>query len=70
MRLYDEQRPATLQDVSYLRRALKRELEGLRVPFDLANDVLLAVAEDADLLALDRLAVETAALQTKPACAG
>ncbi len=45
MRLYDEQRPATLQDVSYLRRALKRELEGLRVPFDLANDVLLAVAE-------------------------
>lgn len=45
MRLYEERRAATLEDVSHLRRALGRELHNLRVPFDIANDVLLAVAE-------------------------
>lgn len=45
MRLFDECRPGTLADVSYLRRAVGRELQNLRIPFDLANEVLLAIAE-------------------------
>lgn len=45
MKLFEEVRPATLQDVSWLRRALRRELENLRIEADLANDVQLAIAE-------------------------
>ncbi|MEQ1696017.1 MAG: SpoIIE family protein phosphatase [Hyphomicrobiaceae bacterium] len=45
VKLFDQTLPATVENVSWLRRAIKREFVGLRVHIDLMNDVLLAIAE-------------------------
>lgn len=45
MKLFDQTLPATVESVSWLRRAIKREFVSLRVHIDLMNDVLLAIAE-------------------------
>ena len=45
MKLFDETRPATPEDVSWLRRSVRRELIGLKLQPELINDVQLVVAE-------------------------
>lgn len=45
MKLFDQVLPATVESVSWLRRALKREFVSLRIHSDLMNDVMLAVTE-------------------------
>jgi DNA-binding response OmpR family regulator/anti-sigma regulatory factor (Ser/Thr protein kinase) len=45
MKLFDETRPATPENVSWLRRSVRRELVGLKLQSELINDVQLVVAE-------------------------
>jgi CheY-like chemotaxis protein/anti-sigma regulatory factor (Ser/Thr protein kinase) len=45
MKLFDATRPATLEDVSWLRNAMRRELENLRMVSGLVDDLQLVVAE-------------------------
>lgn len=45
MKLFDQQRPATVEDVAWLRKAIRRELRNLRMQPDLIDDVQLAIAE-------------------------
>jgi len=45
MKLFDQVLPATVENVSWLRRALTREFVSLRIHADLLNDVVLAVTE-------------------------
>ncbi|OZA91501.1 MAG: hypothetical protein B7X76_02225, partial [Azorhizobium sp. 39-67-5] len=45
MKLFEARRPATLEEVSWLRKALGRQLGELRLPGDVAGEMVLAVAE-------------------------
>jgi CheY-like chemotaxis protein/anti-sigma regulatory factor (Ser/Thr protein kinase) len=45
MNLFDATRPATLENVSWLRNAMRRELENLRMVSGLVDDLQLVVAE-------------------------
>lgn len=45
MKIFSETRAATLEDVSWLRRAIRRELTNLRIQPELVNDVQVAIAE-------------------------
>ena len=45
MRIFRESRPATLQDVSWLRRAMCAELDNLRLKRDLVDDLAIVVSE-------------------------
>ncbi|MFM2422105.1 MAG: hypothetical protein RL291_635 [Pseudomonadota bacterium] len=45
MKLFDQTRPATLEDVSWLRKAVRRQFEGLNIASDLSNEFVLAIAE-------------------------
>ncbi|QTL05225.1 SpoIIE family protein phosphatase [Aquabacter sp. L1I39] len=45
MKLFEARRPATLEEVSWLRKALRRQLLQLRVGADITDEVVLAVAE-------------------------
>ena len=45
MKLFEDRRPATLEEVSWLRKALRREFSQLRVGPDIADEIVLAVAE-------------------------
>lgn len=45
VKLFEARRPATLEDVSWLRKALGRQLGELRLPGDVAGEIVLAVAE-------------------------
>ena len=45
MKIFDEKRDATLQNVSWLRSAMRRALEGLHISEDLVNDIQLAISE-------------------------
>jgi CheY-like chemotaxis protein/anti-sigma regulatory factor (Ser/Thr protein kinase) len=45
MNLFEATRPATLDDVSWLRNAMRRELENLRMVSGLVDDLQLVVAE-------------------------
>jgi anti-sigma regulatory factor (Ser/Thr protein kinase)/CheY-like chemotaxis protein len=45
MRIFEEARPATLEDVSWLRKALARRLEDLRLSAEIINDLQITVSE-------------------------
>ncbi len=45
MKLFEARRPATLDEVSWLRKALRRKLSELRLASDVADEIVLAVAE-------------------------
>ncbi len=45
MKLFDEIRPATVEDVAWLRKTIRRELRSLRIQADLVDDIQLAIAE-------------------------
>jgi DNA-binding response OmpR family regulator/anti-sigma regulatory factor (Ser/Thr protein kinase) len=45
MKLFEAARPATLEDVSWLRNAMRRELENLRMVAGLVDDLQLVVSE-------------------------
>lgn len=45
MKLFEARRPASLEDVSWLRKALRRQFGELRLPGDVADETVLAVAE-------------------------
>lgn len=45
MKLFEARRPATLEEVSWLRRALRRQFAQLRLGADIADEIVLAVAE-------------------------
>lgn len=45
VRLFEARRPATLEEVSWLRKALRRQLLQLRVGADITDEVVLAIAE-------------------------
>ncbi|MEP9377046.1 SpoIIE family protein phosphatase [Aquabacter sp. CN5-332] len=45
MKLFEARRPATLEDVSWLRKALRRQFAQLRLGADVADEIVLAVAE-------------------------
>jgi CheY-like chemotaxis protein/anti-sigma regulatory factor (Ser/Thr protein kinase) len=45
MNIFDVKRPATLENVSWLRNAMRRELENLRMVSGLVDDLQLVVAE-------------------------
>lgn len=45
MKLFEARRPATLEDVSWLRKALGRQLAELRLPGDVAGEIVLAIVE-------------------------
>lgn len=45
MLIYQERRPATLQDVSWLRRGLARRLEEMRLSRDIIDDMQLVLSE-------------------------
>ncbi|MGU3496486.1 SpoIIE family protein phosphatase [Xanthobacteraceae bacterium A53D] len=45
MKLFEAVRPATLEDVSWLRKALRRQLAQLRIGTDIVDEVVLAMVE-------------------------
>lgn len=45
MKLFHETRPATVEDVAWLRKTIRRELRNLRIQADLVDDIQLAIAE-------------------------
>ena len=45
MKLFDHRLPATRENVSWLRKAVRRELIGLKLRQDLINDLQLVIAE-------------------------
>lgn len=45
VKLFEARRPATLEEVSWLRKALRRQLLQLRVGSDITDEVVLAIAE-------------------------
>ncbi|WP_029006691.1 SpoIIE family protein phosphatase [Azorhizobium doebereinerae] len=45
MKLFEASRPATLEEVSWLRKALKRQFAQLRIGPDIADEVVLAMVE-------------------------
>lgn len=45
MNLFDQTSPATVEGVTWLRRAVRREFECLNIAVDLGNELLLAIAE-------------------------
>lgn len=45
MKLFEARRPATLEEVSWLRKALRRQLAQLRIGADIADEVVLAMVE-------------------------
>ncbi|TCT05964.1 SpoIIE family protein phosphatase [Aquabacter spiritensis] len=45
MKLFEARRAATLEDVSWLRKALRRRFAELRIGADIADEIVLAVAE-------------------------
>ncbi|WP_127088074.1 SpoIIE family protein phosphatase [Aquabacter cavernae] len=45
MKLFEARRPASLEEVSWLRKALRRQFGELRLPSDVADETVLAVAE-------------------------
>ncbi|MEW6122821.1 MAG: SpoIIE family protein phosphatase [Pseudomonadota bacterium] len=45
MKLFEARRPASLEEVSWLRKALRRQFGELRLPSDVADEIVLSVAE-------------------------
>lgn len=45
MKLFEARRPANLEEVSWLRKALRRQFDELRLPGEVADETVLAVAE-------------------------
>ncbi|WP_341988120.1 SpoIIE family protein phosphatase [Azorhizobium sp. AG788] len=45
MKLFEARRPATLEEVSWLRKALRRQFAQLRIGADIADEVVLAMVE-------------------------
>ena len=45
MNVFEAERPATLAEASWLRRAMARRLEDLRLPFEIVEDLQLVVSE-------------------------
>ncbi len=45
MKLFEARRPATLEEVSWLRKALRRQFAQLRIGADIADEIVLAMVE-------------------------